>query len=220
MIEIILTQDGSHTLKNNNLNETYHSIHGAVQESLHVFIRQGFEFVLGKSPQNISILEVGFGTGLNAWLTVNHSLNATTPVNYVTLESFPLEEEIWSKLNYAVDDFGKEMFHKLHLTEWNQAVSLRPNFVFHKMHATLQDASLQAASFDLVYFDAFAPEKQPEMWKLPVLEKVASSMRQGAVWVTYCAKGQVKRDLKSLGLMVEALPGPPGKREMIRAQKT
>ncbi|WKZ61708.1 MAG: tRNA (5-methylaminomethyl-2-thiouridine)(34)-methyltransferase MnmD [Cyclobacteriaceae bacterium] len=220
MIEIIFTKDGSQTLRNVELNETYHSIHGAVQESLHVFIRHGLEFVQEKSPQKISILEIGFGTGLNAWLTARHIQDANGHVEYVTLESFPLEESIWTKLNYAEKDADKALFTRLHLADWNNPIQINNNFKLHKKHVSVQETDLPSSEFDLVYFDAFAPEKQPEMWSQDVLKKVVSTMKPGGIFVTYCAKGQVKRDLKSLGLTVEALPGPPGKREMIRAHKT
>lgn len=220
MIEIIFTKDGSQTLRNLELNETYHSIHGAVQESLHVFIRHGLEFVQEKSPQKISILEIGFGTGLNAWLTARHIQDANGHVEYVTLESFPLEESIWTKLNYAEKDADKALFTRLHLADWNNPIQINNNFKLHKKHVSVQETDLPLSEFDLIYFDAFAPEKQPEMWSQDVLKKVVSTMKPGGIFVTYCAKGQVKRDLKSLGLTVEALPGPPGKREMIRAHKT
>lgn len=220
MIEIIFTKDGSHTLKNLNLNETYHSIHGAVQESLHVFIRHGLAFVQEKSPPKISTLEIGFGTGLNAWLTARHLRHVDLQVEYETLESFPLEESVWSKLNYAQEDADKELFAQLHFADWNKPIQVSANFELHKKHVSVQEADLPLSKFDLIYFDAFAPEKQPEMWSHAVLQKVVATMKPGGIFVTYCAKGQVKRDLKKLGLSVEALPGPPGKREMIRAHKS
>jgi tRNA U34 5-methylaminomethyl-2-thiouridine-forming methyltransferase MnmC len=219
MIEIIFTKDGSHTLRNLNLNETYHSIHGAIQESLHVFIRHGLEFVQEKSPQKISVLEIGFGTGLNAWLTARHIQDPNVQVEYVTLESFPLEESVWTKLNYAEEDTDKALFARLHLANWNDPIQINNNFILHKKYVSIQEVDLPSSEFDLIYFDAFAPEKQPEMWSQDVLKKVVSTIKPGGIFVTYCAKGQVKRDLKCLGLTVEALPGPPGKREMIRAHK-
>jgi tRNA U34 5-methylaminomethyl-2-thiouridine-forming methyltransferase MnmC len=219
MIEIIFTKDGSHTLRNHNLNETYHSIHGAVQESLHVFIRHGLTFVMERLPGKISILEIGFGTGLNAWLSARHLQGVATQATYETLESFPLEDSVWSHLNYASEGSDKELFTRLHVANWNEVVPIAANFNLYKRHTSVQEAELLPLEFDLVYFDAFAPEKQPEMWSHNVLEKVVTAMKPGGVFVTYCAKGQVKRDLKNLGLTVEALPGPPGKREMIRAHK-
>lgn len=219
MIEIILTRDGSQTLRNTELNETYHSIHGALQESLHVFIQQGLEHKLQQRLPELSMLEVGFGTGLNAWLTAQQIADRDVLVNYISLESFPLGHAIWSKLNYASDPRGLRLFEKVHSATWDEPVLVTPNFSLHKIKSTLQQAILASAKFDLIYFDAFAPEKQPEMWTLPSLEKVVEAMKPDAVLVTYCAKGQVKRDLRSLGLVVETLPGPPGKREMIRAIK-
>lgn len=219
MIEIILTRDGSQTLRNTELNETYHSIHGALQESQHVFIRQGLEYKLQQRLPRLAILEVGFGTGLNAWLTAQKVWGKEGLVSYVSLESFPLDHAIWSKLNYASNPKGLELFEKVHSATWDDPVLVTPNFSLHKIKSTLQQANLSSAAFDLIYFDAFAPEKQPEMWTLPSLEKVVAAMKPDAAFVTYCAKGQVKRDLKSMGLVVETLPGPPGKREMIRAIK-
>lgn len=217
MIEIILTQDGSHTLRNTQLNETYHSVHGAVQESEHVFIKHGLEFVLKKDQQEVSVLEIGFGTGLNAWLTAKRILAVTTSVRYVTLEPFPLEKVIWSELNYARSVSDVELFKTLHEAGWGKSVQVTPDFAFYKERITIHDAVLPPAAFDVIYFDAFAPDKQPEMWLPEVYAKIVSAMKPGGTFVTYCAKGQVKRDLKEAGFSVETLPGPPGKREMIRA---
>jgi tRNA U34 5-methylaminomethyl-2-thiouridine-forming methyltransferase MnmC len=220
MIEVILTKDGSHTLINTELNETYHSIHGAVQESLHVFIRRGLEVKIAQALQEIAILEVGFGTGLNAWLSAKRIEDTPMKISYTSLEPFPLDEFIWSELNYAQVPADQEVFRKIHRAEWNRQVPITPGFELQKMQQTLQQAHLPTAAFDVVYFDAFAPEKQPEMWELPVFKKIGEAMKPGAVLVTYCAKGQVKRDLKRVGLTIETLPGPPGKREMVRAIKS
>lgn len=219
-LKIITTKDGSHSLLNEALNETYHSVHGALQESVHVFIKNGLDFVLEQlATPEISILEVGFGTGLNALLTVQRALATSQKITYTSLEAFPVAEEVWSKLNYT-DAVGlKEHFDNLHSAEWNVAVNIFPNVVLHKLNTTLQQVSLPSSSFDLIYFDAFAPSKQPEMWSLSVLEKVVEAMKTGGTFVTYCAKGQFKRDLKFLGLNVTTLPGPPGKKEMVRAIK-
>jgi tRNA U34 5-methylaminomethyl-2-thiouridine-forming methyltransferase MnmC len=220
-VEIITTSDGSHSLLNRELNETYHSVHGAVQESIHVFIKNGFDHLLqNANPENMAILEIGFGTGLNALLTMQHAASLKNQITYTSLEAYPVAEEIWSKLNYPSSAEMQTFFKDLHQASWNTEVSITPNFKLTKLHQTLQHTTLAAASFDLVYFDAFAPSKQPEMWTLEMLGKVVDRMRQEAVFVTYCAKGQLKRDLKSLGLTVETLPGPPGKKEMVRAVRS
>jgi tRNA U34 5-methylaminomethyl-2-thiouridine-forming methyltransferase MnmC len=207
-------------LLNTSLNETYHSKHGALQESIHVFIKEGLDYFLQrKSQKDISILEVGFGTGLNALLTVQRALELPgNIIHYTSLETFPVPEEIWSKLNY-IDSVGlKEKFNQLHEATWNEAVSITSGFNLRKLNLSLQQIDF-SSEFDLVYFDAFAPNKQPEMWEIDVLKQVVNAMRADGVFVTYCAKGQLKRDLKSLGLEVETLPGPPGKKEMVRGIK-
>lgn len=214
---LITTSDGSHTLLNTSLNETYHSMHGALQESEHVFIKHGLDVVSKKSP--IHILEVGFGTGLNALLTLHQANIKNVTIQYTTLEAFPIEENIWSMLNYVASADSKEQFEKIHRAKWSQLENIFPNFKLRKLHTTLQQIVLEINYYDLIYFDAFAPNKQPEMWELPMLQKITETMKPGGVFVTYCAKGQLKRDLRSIGLTVETLPGPPGKREMVRAIK-
>ncbi|HZI23845.1 MAG TPA: tRNA (5-methylaminomethyl-2-thiouridine)(34)-methyltransferase MnmD, partial [Chryseolinea sp.] len=203
-----------------DLNETYHSVHGAIQESVHVFIKSGLVYVFEKKPSlPISIFEVGFGTGLNALLTIQYVQDNGKAVNYTAIEHSPLEEEIWSRLNYAsLLDLTNE-FENLHVSTWDRFHSLTPNFNFLKLKTTLQEVELSKDSINLVYYDAFAPSKQPELWTVPVLEKIFHALRPGGVMVTYCAKGQLKRDLSGLGLVVESLAGPPGKKEMVRATK-
>ena len=219
-VSIITTSDGSHSLLNAELNETYHSVHGALQESLHVFIKNGFDHIVEKfHGSTMEILEVGFGTGLNALLTLQAATVSKSKVRYTSIEAFPLEENIWRKLNYTKSVGYNSFFDQLHSSRWGADQTIGDNFVVHKIHAPLQLAELARNNYDLVYFDAFAPNKQPEMWDLETLTLVAYSMKQGGVFVTYCAKGQVKRDLKSLGFNVETLAGPPGKKEMIRATK-
>ena len=222
-IEIITTSDGSHSLRNTRLNETYHSIHGAIQESIHVFINNGLVFFENNNhPSEIRILEVGFGTGLNALLTLKHALVSKLPFHYTTLEADPIPEEMIQQLNYPeILDFAgsASLFQKLHAASWTQEDAILNNFVLKKQLGKLQDLDLGDAQFDLVYFDAFAPVKQPELWEIEMLRKVEQSMKPGGVFVTYCAKGQLKRDLRSLGLVVDTLPGAPGKKEMVRALK-
>lgn len=219
MIEVILTKDGSHTLLHTELNETYHSIHGAVQESLHVYIRHGLDFKIGQHFQEIAVLEIGFGTGLNAWLSTRRAIDSTCSISYRALEPFPLAESIWSVLNYAGDPADQGLFTKIHRANWDELASITPGFRLLKINKGIRDVALLTSAFDVVYFDAFAPEKQPDIWQVDVLEKVVAGMKTGGALVTYCAKGQVKRDLKRVGLTVETLPGPPGKREMVRAIK-
>lgn len=219
-LKIIETHDGSHSLLNEQLNETYHSVHGALQESRYVFIQQGLDVVKENSGKLIiNILEVGFGTGLNALLTLQHSISEELKIHYTTLEAFPIEENIWSKLNYAASADSKSLFEKLHHADWNKSVEVTSGFHLQKLHTTLQEVALEKNLFDLIYFDAFAPNKQPEMWQFLMLQKITEAMKSGGVFVTYCAKGQLKRDLNSLNLKVETLQGPPGKREMVRAVK-
>lgn len=223
-IEIITTSDGSHSLINTELNETYHSTHGAIQESIHVFIKNGLEYFeqKNKSPE-IRIFEVGFGTGLNALLTLQHSLTQPVKIYYESLEAFPVDQQTILQLNYpkALDFLQAEKyFAQLHQTIWNEPSVITDSFTLSKRHVKIQDIDLGVEKFDVIYFDAFAPSKQPEMWEHPILKKIEQSMKPKAVFVTYCAKGQLKRDLRSLGLMVETLAGPPGKKEMVRAVKS
>lgn len=215
-LKIITTQDGSHSLLNEAMNETYHSRHGAIQESEYVFIEKGLKFFLRDKKELVSVLEIGFGTGLNALLTANLSQTDGINIVYTALETHPIPKEIWSTLNYSTE---KLLFEKLHATAWNEWVTITPQFNLFKREESLQAANLGVQQFDLIYFDAFAPNKQPEMWEHTMLQKISLAMKSGAVFVTYCAKGQLKRDLKSLGLVVESLSGPPGKREMVRAIK-
>lgn len=218
-LEINTTGDGSHTLRNKSLNETYHSIHGAVQESLHVFIKHGLQYFFEQHhPKEISILEVGFGTGLNALLTLQYANQNQIAIRYTTLEPFPLPEEVWSKLNYGNPDKDKSHFKALHRADWNREVSVDPGFSIFKIRTTLQDAEFNDV-YDVIYFDAFAPSVQPELWTYTSLEKVVGFLKEGGVFVTYSAKGQLKRDLKTLGLKVETLAGPPGKKEMVRGSR-
>jgi tRNA U34 5-methylaminomethyl-2-thiouridine-forming methyltransferase MnmC len=215
-LDIIITADGSCTLRNNQLNETYHSVHGAVQESLHVFIGNGLAYYVGnKHPEKIFILEVGFGTGLNALLAWEFARLHKLAIVYTTLEPHPLPEEIWSQLNYANQDNTRQHFKALHDAPWNGESSLGEEFILDKRRDTLQGCSL-AHQYDVVFFDAFAPAIQPDLWNFESLKKVVSALKEGGVFVTYSAKGQLKRDLRALGLTVETLPGPPGKNQMVR----
>ena len=219
-MELQKTADGSHTLFIPELNETYHSIHGAIQESQHVFIKNGLHYFSDK--KTVSILEVGFGTGLNALLTLLDKQNLAQQVNYVSLEKFPLNLALIEQLNYTtqlkLNVAQTALFNQLHICEWNKLTSITNNFNLLKIEKDLADFQYET-TFDIVYFDAFAPEKQAELWTAEIFSKIYDLLRPNGILVTYCAKGVVKRTIKSVGFQLETLPGPPGKREMIRAKK-
>lgn len=222
-VKIITTEDGSHSLYHEDLQETYHSFHGAYRESIHVFMIYGLDSWLARNPRKfpIRIFEVGFGTGLNAWLALVWAEQNQVPVLYHSIEPFPIGKEVYSQLNYIEHDHGIWHFHKyfeaLHDAPWNEGGPVSEYFNFKKDITTLEEAQLYPS--DVVFFDAFAPSKQPELWTKETLEKVTSAMRPGGLFTTYSAKGQLRRDLKELGLEVEILPGPPGKKEMTRGWK-
>jgi tRNA U34 5-methylaminomethyl-2-thiouridine-forming methyltransferase MnmC len=220
-VELKITSDGSHTLFNPLVNECYHSTHGALQESLHVFIRSGLDHVAQRLKM-IRILEVGFGTGLNALLTLVAASDHNLRVAYTAVETLTLDDDIVGGLNYPAmieNQHAGEWFTRIHKAPWGDPSGIAPNFNLQKLNCRVQDFDAGQSCFDLVYFDAFAPQKQPDMWSMDVLARVARSMDEGGCLVTYCAKGQVRRDLVSVGLTVERLPGPPGKREMVRATR-
>jgi tRNA U34 5-methylaminomethyl-2-thiouridine-forming methyltransferase MnmC len=217
MKELVETSDGSHTIYVTELDEHYHSVHGAVQESDFIFIRNGFEFC---KADPLNIFEVGFGTGLNALLTAGKALNEKREVFYTSIEKYPLDEKTVFSLNHHLfsGETGRKIFDRIHLAEWDQTVNICRNFTLKKLKANLIECAL-SGNFDLIYFDAFGPDKQPEMWTREILEKISSVTNKGGILVTYSAKGEVKRNLRSAGFHVDLLPGPPGKRQMIRAIK-
>jgi len=215
--QIIRTSDGSDTIFVPELNEHYHSIHGAVQESAYIFISCGFDFC---KADPINIFEVGFGTGLNALLTAIKSNNGTREVNYTSIEKYPIDESIVKSLNHHqfAGDSGKEIFNSIHSAEWNHSVNICRNFNLLKISGDFTKDILQG-NYDLIYFDAFGPDKQPEMWTKEIFASVAAVTNKNGILVTYSAKGEVKRNLKACGFDVTLLPGPPGKRQIIRAVK-
>ncbi|MCB0409371.1 MAG: tRNA (5-methylaminomethyl-2-thiouridine)(34)-methyltransferase MnmD [Flavobacteriales bacterium] len=212
------TSDGSHTLYVPELDETYHSIHGAVQEAKHVFINNGLEYF--KGLKKFSVFEVGFGTGLNTILTKLYAEKNQVEINYHTIESFPISLEIIEKLNYAqeINGIEKEDFLKIHEISWGENHQLSAYFKLTKVHDRIQGYETDR-KFDVIFYDAFGPRAQKEMWEKSIFEKMFSLLNSDGILVTYCAKGQVKRNLKEVGFVVETLPGPPGKREMTRAIK-
>ena len=220
--QLITTEDGSHSLFVPHLDEHYHSTHGAIQESRHVYIQSGFE---ASTLKQINVLEIGFGTGLNAFLTLLEAEKTNKEVHYTSLELYPLDIEKAKKFNYAqqLSDASREsLFLSLHTAPWNESVIITPSFSLHKIETDFSnpDNLKPKTHFDVIYFDAFAPEKQPEMWTQEIFDRIFILSNPEAIITTYCAKGVVRRMLQSAGFTVERLPGPPGKREILRGAKT
>jgi len=219
-ITLFITEDGSHSLQVPAMGETYHSSHGAIQESNHVFIKNGLEYWLRQHKKTeLRIFEVGFGTGLNALLTLLKAEELDVSTHYQTVELFPLEVQLTNQLNYTEQlHCNPPYFKALHTAEWGEPVAITSNFSLTKINAAFADVATEN-KVDLIYYDAFAPSKQPEMWVYKLIEKCYAMLNKNGVFVTYSAKGQLKRDLKQAGFSVESLPGPPGKFEMVRATK-
>jgi len=213
------TDDGSHTLYVPEIDEHFHSTFGAVQESQHVFIEAGLN---GMTKDEVTILEVGFGTGLNAMLTAMWCKDKGIKVHYVCFEKYPLLPEVWQSLNYtSVIDRGSDvLFYKIHNAEWEKDVEITDEFKIRKVNADFTSYNLkELPRFDLIYFDAFSPEKQPELWEARIFNNICENTNLNGVIVTYCAKGYVRRAIQAAGFEVERLQGPPGKREMLRGTK-
>lgn len=224
IVEVRPTADGSNTLYVPALDEHYHSTHGAVQEALHVYLQAGLEPALATAsgPAPVWVLEVGFGTGLNALLTLQRSLSADAPIFYDTVEKHPLSAAVIRKLGaerYILNPELLECYELLHEVSWDTPEALTTQFALLKMHGALQELPLAEDTYQVIYFDAFAPEKQPDMWTEEVFRQLYAAAAPGGCLVSYCAKGTFKRSLKAAGWQVESLPGPAGKREMTRAWK-
>lgn len=221
--EIFTTRDGSHSISIPEMNVMYHSIHGALQESMHVFIHTGLHYAREVFPEGpLEVLEVGFGTGLNALLTVRESLISHIPIVYTTLEQFPLEMEKAKSLNYpslmeSSPDY-ENYFDRLHASEWEKEVEICRRFVIHKKKTNLLEFS-SPSKFHAIYFDAFAPTAQPELWTADVFTRLYDSLSPSGILVTYCSKSVVRRAMEAAGFKVTKPVGPWGKREMIRAIK-
>lgn len=216
-VQLKMTEDGSHTLFSVRVGECYHSEHGAIQESEHIFIDSGWKHCHKSEPH---VLEIGFGTGLNAFLTLLQAEKDQKKTIYTALELYPLEKDRIENLNYSrlLDLSKKELFDQLHSVDWNCRVPVTSWFELEKLQADFTKVELSGV-YDLIYFDAFSPDKQPEMWTPERFEYIFQHAAQGAVLTTYCAKGVVRRALQAAGFQVERLPGPPGKREILRATK-
>lgn len=218
--QLIKTGDGSHTIGIPGKGITYHSTHGAIQESRHVFIEAGLLPLLSAHP-SLAVLEVGFGTGLNALLTLQKAVNFNKQISYTAIEPYPLQQNEYTLLNYAGvlhDDSLQPLFLAMHQSQWNKVVDISPLFSLHKISAGIEEVVLKN-TFDVIYYDAFAPNDQPEMWTEAVFRQMFGVLNPGGVLVTYCSKGAVRRALQAVGFMVSKLPGPPGKREIIKAIK-
>ena len=213
------TADGSYTLYVPELDEHYHSIKGALTESQHIFIDMGLKHSSVNSPQ---ILEIGLGTGLNCILTLLEAEESQRHIHYTGIERYPLKEELIRKLNYP-SIIGKECeedYYAIHQAPWEEDIHLSPWFTLHKMEGDFTHYTFEN-KYDIIYFDAFAPEKQPEMWEQSLFDNLYNVLNEGGILTTYCAKGVVRRMLQTAGFKVERLPGPPGgKREILRATKT
>lgn len=215
--QVVATGDGSHTVYVPGMNVTYHSKHGAVQESLHVFLKAGLEPLLAEVSLPLRIFEMGFGTGLNAFLTALEAQKRAFPIHYTAIERFPLSGPEWASLNYSEVLGEPALFEALHRAPWNEEIPVTPHFTLQKVEGDLLDFR-PVRKARLVYYDAFAPSAQPELWTPEAFRHLASFLEDGAVLVTYCSKGDVRRAFQSAGFTVEKLPGPPGKREMVRAR--
>ncbi|MEI6898827.1 MAG: tRNA (5-methylaminomethyl-2-thiouridine)(34)-methyltransferase MnmD [Bacteroidota bacterium] len=221
-LRLVTTLDGSHTIYVGGLNEHYHSTHGAIQEARHIFINAGIRYLIDQGVSSINLLEIGFGTGLNTFLSRLETLKSSLRIHYTTIESDPLPEFFLASLNYPeiLDDKASQFFKLLHQADWNIEQPLSESFTLLKINKKLQEQILPEARYNLVFFDAFGPEVQPELWNESIFRKIGKATREGGVLVTYSAKGAVRRALKSSGFVIEKLPGPPGKREITRAVKT
>jgi len=226
--EIFITSDGSTSIHLPDWNEQYHSKHGAIQEAYHVFIKAGFEKFLESTSQKndstqtvISILEIGFGTGLNAFITFLEADKKNIKIDYVGVEAYPIEANEVEKLNYVAElkaENNQAVFDKMHTTSWDEKHTISDDFLLTKRKQFFADIK-DENTFDLIYFDAFGATNQPELWTEEIFQKMFIALKVGGVLTTYAAKGSVRRAMQAVGFTVERLAGPPGKREMLRAIK-
>jgi tRNA U34 5-methylaminomethyl-2-thiouridine-forming methyltransferase MnmC len=221
---IQLTEDGSHTVSVPSMNVTYHSKRGAIQESKHVFIKAGLQYFIEEngylSGEAIRIFEMGLGTGLNALLTLQHVIHLDQKIIYQTIEPYPLSSEEIAGLNYPdlIKEDLKQSFYEMHQSEWNKVVELDPLFLFKKIKTGLEQFQI-TDKFHVIYFDAFDPNVQPEVWTENAFKKMFDMLYPNGLLVTYCSKGIVRRAMQAAGFNIEKLKGPPGKREIVRATK-
>ncbi|MBU2951588.1 tRNA (5-methylaminomethyl-2-thiouridine)(34)-methyltransferase MnmD [Tamlana agarivorans] len=224
--EIIITSDGSSTIHIPEWDEQYHSKHGAIQEAYHVFIKHGLQHVFetkfsSKPKEVLSILEIGFGTGLNAFITLIESEKLNVPIHYIGVEAYPVSAEEVKKLNYVLELKSQEyegLFDTLHKVSWETSHKIKKGFCLTKQKKFFDEIT-DADKHNLIYFDAFGARVQPELWTEAIFLIMFNALKPEGVLVTYAAKGSVRRAMQAVGFIVERLPGPPGKREMLRATK-
>lgn len=216
-VKIVGTSDGSDTLYVPELGEHYHSVYGAIQESEYIFIRTGLNYLKSDS---VRIFEAGFGTGLNALLTYASSITENRRIFYHAIDSYPLPQEVTDSLNYTdiIGYWSRNVFRHMHSCVWDKIERISDDFILYKQLGDLTKDKING-SFNLIYYDAFGPDKQPEMWSDDIFARISGITESNGVLVTYSAKGSVKRGLKRNGFDVSLLPGPPGKRQIIRAIK-
>ncbi len=222
--KIVKTADGSTTIQITDWNEQYHSMHGAVQEARHVFLKMGFDYAFAKAgePDELHILEIGFGTGLNALLTLIHAEKFPVKLKYEGVEAYPVSAGEVAQLNYleAIDgESFRSEFESMHTSSWGEFSEINPQFQLKKRQQKFEEIA-DVNQHDLIYFDAFGARVQPELWEESIFQKMFDALNPVGVLVTYAAKGSVRRAMQSVGFTVERLPGPPGKREMLRGTKS
>lgn len=218
-LQIIDTADGSQTLYLPEMNEHYHSVNGAITESNHVYLEKGYLF---HPSQNPSVLEIGFGTGLNALLTAISAEKTKRKTHYISIEKYPLSKNITEHLKFGsnISDEACQLFNKIHACKWNETVHISEYFTLVKLEADLTvNDLLNVENCDVIYFDAFGPDKQPEMWTPDIFQKIYRATSPNGIFVTYSAKGDVRRSLIASGYFMEKVPGPPGKIQMLRGIK-
>ncbi len=219
--KLVLTDDGSHTVFDESINEHFHSTFGAINESKEIFIKYGYKYIL--NLEKINILEVGFGTGLNVFLTFLENIICDNNIFYTAIEPYPVDEDIYFNLNYPqvlnVSANQKEIFHKMHKSSFGEKINLSGNLMFLKEKIKIENFETETKYY-LIYYDAFSPDVQHELWTKNIFKKMYEHLNNKGILITYSAKGEVKRNLKSVGFLVYSLPGPKGKREITRAIKS
>lgn len=219
---VVTTKDGSKTIRIEEWDEHYHSTHGAIQESMHVYIKAGLDYFLSlNQTESITVLEAGFGTGLNALLTEFWSASKNIEIDYLGIEAYPVSDDEIQALDYHElidDENSKEIYEKLHQAQWEEWAQISETFRLKKLKQYFSEIELKSEA-DVVFYDAFGPRAQPELWEKSVFVKFHEALKPGGVFVTYCVKGTAKRALQAIGFEVDVIEGPPGKRHMMRAFK-